>query len=134
MAGDDEKSPLHGRAPRSSERTRERARELRAGMSPPEAYLWKNLKRGAAGGFRFNRQRPLGPYIGDFYCHEARLVVEVDGQQHFEQMAYDHARDEWMRANGLFVLRLSAVFVWRSMPDALERIVRVARERVEGVR
>ncbi|MGB9617604.1 MAG: endonuclease domain-containing protein, partial [Desulfomonilaceae bacterium] len=57
---------------------RGRSKELRKNMTPPERKLW-NVLRGNATGFAFRRQHPIGPYIADFYCREAAIVVEVDG-------------------------------------------------------
>jgi very-short-patch-repair endonuclease len=55
-------------------------------------------------GAKFKRQQPIGPYIADFVCFDARLIVEVDGGQHFDSQA-DAQRDEWFRANGFRVMR-----------------------------
>lgn len=61
------------------------------------------------GNHKFRRQHEFGPYILDFFCVEARLVVEADGGQHFlpEGIARDHARDEYLSSRGIRVLRLS---------------------------
>ncbi len=130
MRHDHGPSPFHGRAPGSDEASRKRSRELRQSLSPPEAYLWKNIKSRQLGGFQFNRQKPLGPYIADFYCHEARLVVEVDGKHHFNQVAYDAARDAWLREHGLEVVRLSATLVWNNLFDVLRHLLGVLERRV----
>jgi very-short-patch-repair endonuclease len=56
-------------------------------------------------GLKFKRQKPVGRYIVDFVCHAPRLVVEVDGGRHADQVKYDHRRDEWLRTQGFTVLR-----------------------------
>ena len=105
-------------------RTINRAKALRKTMSLPEVLLWRELRGQALGGLRFRRQRPVGPYILDFYCAEARLAVEVDGQGHqFEaQAAHDLRRDQWLARNGVCVLRLPAVLVLKEMDAALRTI------------
>jgi very-short-patch-repair endonuclease len=65
---------------------------------------------------RFRRQHPIGPYVADFYCPAAKLVIEIDGLIHNFTAERDEARDEFMRASGLNILRIPAVDV---MADAL---------------
>ena len=85
-----------------------RARELRsaARQTPEERKLWYNWLRHSP--HRFQRQKPIGPYIADFYCHPARLVVEVDGWHHFTEQgeAHDSRRTEYLQSLGLHVERL----------------------------
>ena len=81
------------------------AQELRKSMTDAEKRLWSKLRRVQLGA-RFRRQQPIGPYIVDFYCAAAGLVVEVDGGQHAGmQRAYDSKRDGWLRDEGYSVLR-----------------------------
>ncbi len=83
---------------------RDRARELRRDMTPAERRLWNILKLRQVEGFRFRRQHPIGPFIADFACLEARLVIEVDGGQH-DESSTDPARDAFIRREGFKVLR-----------------------------
>lgn len=85
--------------------TRQKARELRNNPADAERFLWSHLRLRQLGGHKFRRQHPLGPYIVDFVCLEQRLIVEVDGGQHVEQIEYDSKRDSWLRAEGFTVLR-----------------------------
>ena len=87
---------------------KEPARELRENMTDAERCLWARLRLKHLG-YMFCRQKPIGDYIADFYCHKARLVVEVDGGQHFTEdtASNDRVRDEYMRSLGLTVLRFS---------------------------
>jgi very-short-patch-repair endonuclease len=82
-----------------------RARTLRAEDTQAEARLWNALRDRQLGGWKWRRQSPQGPFIVDFHCPEARLVVEVDGGQHSEAAAYDARRTAWLEAQGLRVLR-----------------------------
>jgi very-short-patch-repair endonuclease len=83
----------------------QRARALRAQDTEAEARLWNALRDRRLGGWKWRRQSPQGAFIVDFYCPEARLVVEVDGGQHSEATAYDARRTAWLEAQGLRVLR-----------------------------
>ena len=83
-----EKSMYYGAKPG----TLEAARLLRENMTYPEKLLWEKLKGKQICGLRFRRQHPIDLFIADFYCHEARLVVEVDGEIHKQKKEYDDGR------------------------------------------
>jgi very-short-patch-repair endonuclease len=78
-------------------------------MSDAESRLWYTLRRHGLEGFKFRRQHPLGPFILDFYCAQARLVVEIDGGQHFDKVksTQDAERTMYLEERGLRVLRFS---------------------------
>jgi very-short-patch-repair endonuclease len=84
------------------------ARRLRREMTNAEVILWRGL-RGRGIGAKFRRQVPIGPFVADFVCVDARLVVELDGPPHDrpEQQLHDRNRDAWLRAQGWRVLRFS---------------------------
>ena len=86
---------------------RQRAKELRQPLTPPEARLWNILRDRRLGGFKFRRQHPIGRFIVDFYCLQVRLVVELDGPTHEDQVEYDEVRTEWLQAQGHHVIRFS---------------------------
>jgi very-short-patch-repair endonuclease len=94
-------------------------------MSLPEVLLWKQLRRHGLEGFRFRRQHPAGPYILDFYCDDARLAVEVDGEGHGygDQPGHDERRDNWLARHGIAVLRLPAHLVPKDMGSTLRTIL-----------
>ena len=83
------------------------ARELRREMTPQECHLWYDYLRSCPAQFR--RQKPFGYYIVDFYCAKHKLVIEIDGSQHFEaeQEARDEKRTAYLNSLGLQVLRFS---------------------------
>jgi very-short-patch-repair endonuclease len=81
------------------------ARNLRKNATDPERLLWSHLRRRQMAGFKFRRQHSVGPYICDFACVEARVVVELDGSQHAEQSDYDARRDSFLRSSGFRILR-----------------------------
>jgi very-short-patch-repair endonuclease len=96
---------------------RDRARELRAAMTDAERTLWRCLRLRQLDGYRFRRQVPIGPYVADFACLQAGLVVEVDGGQH-AGTRFDQGRDAFLRAQGFSVLRFWNNEVLRN-PDAV---------------
>jgi very-short-patch-repair endonuclease len=83
----------------------ENARQLRINMTDAERRLWRHLRLQQLDGRRFRRQVPIGPYVVDFACLEAKLLIEVDGGQHAEALHYDAARTAWLEARGYQVLR-----------------------------
>src|SRR4051812_23555475 len=82
-----------------------RTRQLRRELSPAEKILWKELRGRRFDGFKFRRQHLLEPYVLDFYCAEARLVIELDGESHLSSQSYDDRRSRWLAQQGLEVLR-----------------------------
>jgi very-short-patch-repair endonuclease len=98
-----------------------RALDLRKHMTPEERVIWQEL-RGNRLGAHFRRQQVLAPYIVDFYCHAARLVVELDGSPHREQQGYDRMRDEYFRRCGIRVLRVSNVSVRNELASVVAAI------------
>jgi very-short-patch-repair endonuclease len=82
-----------------------RARELRLNATDAERFLWRHLRLRQLNGYRFRRQRPVGPYILDFVCVEKRLAIEVDGGQHNQADSHDRQRDAWLQKQGFVILR-----------------------------
>lgn len=83
------------------------ARELRKNMTPQEKHIWYNFLRTYP--VKFYRQRPIAEYIADFYCSKAKLVIEIDGSQHYtsDGIEYDKARTEIINMYGVKVIRFS---------------------------
>ena len=109
-----------------------RARRLRRMMTPPELRLWAALRGGKVGALRFRRQHPIGSYILDFYCADARLAVEVDGEGHWrgDQPELDARRDGWMARRGIETLRIEAPDVRDDLEGVVHRIVAAALPRI----
>ena len=84
---------------------KDRARELRRTNTQVEARIWEALRNRKLGGWKWKRQVPWGPYFLDFLCVDAGLVIEVDGGQHADQVAYDARRTAYLERSGLRVLR-----------------------------
>jgi len=100
------------------------SRELRKKMTEAEQRLWSRVRRKQLKDCTFNRQKIIGPYIVDFYCNGAKLIVELDGGQHYhgEGLKQDKVRDQYFTDLGLHVLRFSDREVFKNMEGALERI------------
>ena len=117
---------MAAREPRAS-----RARRLRRDSSDAEMRLWLAVKGRRVEGLKFRRQHPWGPYVLDFYCAEARLVIEVDGGQHAELTAErDAIRTERLQHHGLMVLRFWNNEVLQNLEGCLLKIIEVAAVRL----
>jgi very-short-patch-repair endonuclease len=81
------------------------AQTLRKKSTDAERLLWKHLRMRQLGAYKFRRQQPIGNYIVDFICLEKKLIIELDGGQHTEQVKYDEKRSAWLRGRGYRVLR-----------------------------
>ncbi|MFW2830880.1 endonuclease domain-containing protein [Sphingomonas sp. ID0503] len=92
-------------------------------MSLPEVLLWERL-RGSKTGAKFRRQHPVGPYVADFYCRLAKLVIEVDGEAHdrADRPIHDAHRDAFLKENGYRVLRILASDVLRDVDGVASSI------------
>jgi very-short-patch-repair endonuclease len=99
----------------------QRARELRRDQTSAEGLLWNHL-RSEQLGYKFRRQHPIGRFIADFYCHQARLVVEADGDVHDGRQEQDAVRSEWLSERGYRVIRFSNEQIRRELASVLEAI------------
>ena len=102
------------------------SRQLRSQMTPAERALWEALRGSRLGGLRFRRQQVIDGFIVDFYCHAARLVIEVDGGVHDDRRGHDEARDDILMGRGVCVLRLTNDRVLGAMESTLHEILAVA--------
>ena len=109
---------------------RQRARDLRRNATGEENHLWYDFLRYFP--LPVRRQVPFGNYIVDFYCHQAKLVVELDGSQHCDpdEMEYDRKRTTYLHAQGLEVLRFSNLDVMRQFRSVCEAIDNAVKGRI----
>ena len=98
------------------------AKSLRSNMTEAEQKLWYYLRASRFMGLKFKRQKPLGPYIIYFVCLEEKLIIELDGGQHAENIAYDQKRDAWLRDQGYKVLRFWNNELFNQTESVLEKI------------
>ena len=99
------------------------SRHLRSAPTDAEALLWHHLRARQIAGFKFRRQHAVGPYVLDFFCHEAGLAVEVDGSQHMDQAAQDEARTRYLETLAIKVLRFTNTEVLTETDAVLEVIL-----------
>jgi very-short-patch-repair endonuclease len=101
---------------------KQRARELRKAGNLSEVLFWNVVKNKQLNGQDFDRQRVIGNYIVDFYCHKYALVVEIDGSSHDDKQAYDQVRDEYLEALGLKVLHVQDIDVKQNLAGVVELV------------
>lgn len=105
------------------------AQKNRKNATPAERKLWNQALRGRQlSGFKFTRQKPLGRYIVDFYCSALRLAIEVDGDTHGKQHAYDIARTQRLNRLGVEVVR----YTNREVMNNIEGVYQDLLRRVDG--
>ena len=104
------------------------AQYLRGNMTISEKLLWERLRKNQLG-IKIRRQHPIGDYIADFYCHKAKLVIEIDGNYHNQndQKEYDHRRDQDLRESGIEVIRFKEEQIMNNIEFVLKRI----KERID---
>ena len=109
---------------RTTKRTVGQARALRRALTLPEGLLWRAL-RTRPDGLKFRRQHPCGRFVLDFYCEAAMLGIEVDGMAHDmgDRPARDEARDQWLVAHGVRVLRVPGTEVLHDLDAVVRHIV-----------
>ena len=107
---------------------RRRATELRRDMTPPEPHLWYDYLRGCP--WKFQRQKSIGPYIVDFVCYEARLILELDGDSHNGAEAYenDERRTNYLANENFRILRLTNRDVQNHFADVCQLIAQAVND------
>ncbi|OFZ69486.1 MAG: DNA (cytosine-5-)-methyltransferase [Betaproteobacteria bacterium RBG_16_58_11] len=98
------------------------AKNLRSSQTEAEQRLWYHLRAHRFMDLKFKRQKPMGSYIVDFVCVEHRLIIELDGGQHADDVTYDQHRDAWLRGQGYTVLRFWNNDVMQQLDGVLEQI------------
>ncbi len=124
-------APAYNLAVNTSPDMRARARRLRRDATDAERAVWRRLRARQLDGLKFRRQHVVGRFVLDFYCHECRLAVELDGGQHGEaaQRRRDAARTAFLERRGVAVLRYSNLEALRETGAVLEDILRRAAAR-----
>lgn len=99
-------------------------------MTKEERHLWYDFLKDYP--VQFNRQKVIGSYIVDFYCDKAKLVVELDGSQHYqdENSEYDTRRVNYLNSLDLVVIRIPNNEIWESFPSVCEMIDQAVKERI----
>jgi very-short-patch-repair endonuclease len=104
----------------------DRRKELRNSSTPQEILLWLNLKNSQLGA-KFRRQHSIGGYIVDFYCPNKKLIIEIDGSQHFEDenREYDKIRTDYFEGLDIRVLRFTNKEINTNMSGVLQKIISI---------
>jgi len=92
-------------------------------MTRAEIILWSRLRSKKVNGYKFRRQQPLFEYVVDFYCHELKLIIEVDGEIHYEKTRYDSKRDNILKINGYHILRFTNFEVETAVDLTINKII-----------
>ena len=108
--------------PRTSKHMVARGRQLRHAPPVPERLLWARLRNAQCMGFKFRRQHLLGPYVADYYCVSAKIVVELDGRSHEGQGTPDEQRQKCFESQGLMVIRFTNNHVLTNLDGVVEAI------------
>ena len=98
------------------------ARKLRQTSTDPEVKLWQYLRDRRFMGLKCRRHYPIGPYVVDFVCLSHKLVIELDGGQHADQVSYDNKRTEYLEHFGFRALRFWNTDVFFRFEDMLEQV------------
>jgi very-short-patch-repair endonuclease len=109
-----------------------RARELRNEATDTEQALWLRLRRSQLSGLKFSRQLPIAGYVCDFVCRSHKLIVELDGSQHHDQVAYDTGRTAELETFGYRVIRFWNSDVFGNIEGVLQAILEAANNRERG--
>jgi very-short-patch-repair endonuclease len=110
---------------KDEKKSRPHVKSLRANMTEAEVMLWSRLRLKEKHGAHFRRQHPVGPYIADFACVAAKLIVEVGGATHSSdrEIAYDQKRDAYMMQRGWHVMRVTNSDVYKNLDNVCEMIL-----------
>ena len=100
-----------------------RRKELRNNSTPQEILLWLKLKNSQLG-FKFRRQHSIGGYIADFYCPSKKLVIEIDGSQHFINKEYDENRSNYFKGLDIKVLRFTNAEINTNIDGVIDSIIK----------
>ena len=111
---------------------RKRSQELRKQMTKEERHLWYDFLKTYP--IQFKRQYSVGPYFADFYCYAAKLIIELDGSQHYEPkaMEYDKKRTAFLQNQGYLVLRFSNLDITSQFRAVCEAIDTAVKNRMQG--
>jgi very-short-patch-repair endonuclease len=109
-------------------------RELRNNSTPEEAVLWTQIKSRKIKGYKWRRQHPIGSYILDFYCPEAKLCIELDGAAHYTYNGAreDNIRTSFLNSKGIKVIRFENRLIWDNIDYVLEIIEQELENKQRG--
>ena len=112
----------------------QRARELRKNQTDAENLLWRHIRNRQLNGYKFRRQLPIGSYIVDFACLSLKLIIEVDGSQHMNNVNYDNSRTQYLENQNFRVLRFWNNDVLKQSGAVLDTLTLALSQRERGRR
>jgi very-short-patch-repair endonuclease len=124
------KSMYYGAAPA----TFQKARQLRNKTTTAEQLLWKRVKGKQICNARFRRQHPISKFIVDFYCHAAKLIIEIDGKIHLKNKEYDKERTDILKSYNLEVIRFSNMEIETNIEKVIKKITLKLKTCIESNR
>jgi len=104
---------------------KEFSQKLRVSQTNTEKILWNKLRRKQLKGYLFTRQKPIGKYIVDFYCHKLKLVIEVDGDLHYltkKDIIKDKIRDKYLKDLDLEIYRINNIDIYKNLKEVIQGI------------
>ena len=107
------------------------ARGMRQSPTHAEGLLWKRLRKKRLGGFRFRSQHIIHSFIVDFYCPQAKLVIEIDGSVHDNQQEYDQEREKILEIFGYQIVRFKNAQIKTELESVLARIYNACKTRID---
>ncbi len=114
--------------------TFQKARQLRNKTTTAEQLLWEKVKGKQICNARFRRQHPISKFIVDFYCHAAKLIIEIDGKIHLKSKEYDKERTDILRSYNLEVIRFSNMEIETNIEKVLKKITLKVKTCIENKR
>ncbi len=116
--------PMPEKKPKPTRATVLRARQLRQEQTPAKKKIWQRVRNHQLNNLPIRRQHPIGLYVVDFCCEPPKVVIEIDGELHFEpeQMKFDQERTDWLGANGYRVIRFTNDEVYHNFEAVLQSI------------
>ena len=107
------------------------AKNLRKNMTDTEKRFWYRINRNQMG-VKFRRQQPIGPYIVDFICYSLRIIIELDGEQHLNNLEYDNVRTDYLKSQGYNVIRIpNSYLTYDSIDDVVHTLYRCINEHLD---
>ncbi|MBN8655162.1 MAG: endonuclease domain-containing protein [Anaerolineae bacterium] len=119
-------------ARRTTPKGYENARKLRKELTPAERKLWAHLSNRKINGVKFRKQHAIGNYVPDFCAIKERLIIELDGSQHLEQVAYDDERTKYFESLGYRVIRFWNNQVTKELDAVILAIIHALEENQKG--
>ena len=99
---------------------KQKSRKLRKNSPLAEIILWKKLRAGQLSGYKFLRQKPIGPYIVDFLCKDLNLIIEIDGYSHEEKFNYDQKRDQYFKKLDFYIIHLRDKDIFNKIDNIID--------------